>query len=101
MRMSIIAAAITGACVLGASGCGSPARSCGVADYGAAGQHGFATPRYALRSVLVADPWLPHQGWIAAHREARAVEFRSGNGSVDVVKRTDGHWLIGAVTACQ
>ena len=70
-------------------------------DYGPAAQHGFAKPRQVLRSVLAADPWLSQDGWVAASRAVHAVDFRSGNDSVDIVKRSDGEWVVGAVTACQ
>lgn len=83
-------------------GCGSSVQSCGVGDYGSAGQHGFATPRQALRSVLAThQQWLSLDGWAAASRAVRAVEFRSGHDSVDIMKRPDGKWVVGAVTTCQ
>jgi hypothetical protein len=97
MRTMAAAAACLG--VLGVSGCGNSVHSCGVGDYGPVGQHGFAKPRQVLRSVLAVDPWLSQDGWVAASRAARAIEFRSGNDSVDVVKRSDGEWVVGAVTA--
>jgi len=53
------------------------------------------------RSLLAADPWLSQDGWVAASRAVHAVDFRSGNDSVDIVKRSDGEWVVVAVTACQ
>jgi hypothetical protein len=96
-----IAAVVVSVGVLGVSGCGNSVRSCGVGDYGPTGQRGFATPRQVLRSALAANPSLSQDGWKVASRGASAVEFRSGADSVDVVKRSDGQWVIGAVTACQ
>ena len=102
MRVRTMAAAVASIGVLGVSGCGGSAQSCGVGDYGPAGQRGFATPRQTLRSVLaIHQKGLSLHGWVAANRAAHAVEFRSGNDSVDIVKRSDGEWVVGAVTACQ
>jgi hypothetical protein len=101
--MRVRTMAIVAAClgVLGVSGCGNSVQSCGAEVYGPVGQHGFAKPRQVLRFVLAADPWLSQDGWAAASRAARALEFRSGSDSVDIVKRSDGKWVVGAVTACQ
>jgi hypothetical protein len=101
MRLRTIAAVAVCLGMLGASGCGNSARSCGVADYGPTQQHGFATPRQALRSVFAVNPSLSRRGWTAASAATRAVEFRLGDDSVDVVQRTDGQWVIGAVTVCK
>jgi hypothetical protein len=100
MRVRTMATAVAGLGVLGVTGCGNSVQSCGW-DYGSAGQQGLANPRQVLRSVLAADPWLSQDGWVAASQAARAVEYRSGNDSVDIVKRSDGEWVVGAVTACQ
>ena len=101
MRVRTMAAAAACLGVLGVSGCGHSVHSCGVGDHGPAAQHGFAKPRQVLRSVLAADPWLSQDGWVAASRAVHAVDFRSGNDSVDIVKRSDGEWVVVAVTACQ
>jgi hypothetical protein len=102
MRMRTMAAAVACLSAIGVCGCASSASSCGVGDNGLAGQRGFATPRQALRSELARhQQWLSLGGWVAASRAAHAVEFRSGNDSVDIVRRSDGEWVVGAVTACQ
>jgi hypothetical protein len=75
--------------------------SCGIGDYAPTGQHGFATPQQVLKSALAANPSLSQDGWRTASRGTRAVEFRSGDDSIDAVKRADGLWVIGAVTNCQ
>lgn len=101
MRMCIIAAAVACVGVLGVSGFGGSVRSCGVGDYMPTGQHGFGTPRQALMSVLTVYQSLSQDGWRMASRGASAVQFRSGNDSVDVVERPDGRWVIGGVAVCQ
>jgi hypothetical protein len=101
MWLRSIAAVAASVGVLGVSGCGYSVRSCGVGDYKPTGQRGYATPQRVLRSALAANPSLSPDGWRAASRGASAVEFRSGEDSVDVVKRSDGRWVIGAVTVCQ
>lgn len=102
MRLRTAAAVVACLGVLGVGGCGGSVQSCGVGDYGPGGQRGLASPRQALRSVLAThQQWLSLHGWVAATRAAHVVEFRSGNDSVDVVKRSDGEWVVGAVTACQ
>jgi hypothetical protein len=101
MRVRTVAAAVACIGVLCASACGGSVRSCGVGDYEPTGQRGFATPRQALRSVLAVNPSLSQDGWRAASRVASAVEFRSGDDSVDVVERSDGRWVTGGVTICQ
>jgi hypothetical protein len=101
MRVLTIAAVAVCVGVLGVSGCGNSVHSCGVGDYGPTGQRGFAMPRQVLRSVLAAYPSLSQDGWKVASRSASAVEFRSGDDSVDVVKRSDGNWVKGGVTVCQ
>ena len=101
MQVRIIAAALACVGVLGVSGCGGSVHSCGVADYMPTGQRGFGTPRQALRSVLTVYPSVSQDGWRMASRGASAVEFRSGDDSVDVVERPDGRWVVGGVTVCQ
>ncbi len=102
MGVCAMAAAVACLGAIGVSGCGSSVPSCGVGDYGPAGQRGFAMPRQALRSELaIRQQWPSSGGWVAASWAARAVEFRSGNDSVDIVKRSDGEWVVGAVTVCQ
>jgi hypothetical protein len=104
-RIGIMGGAVTAAviaCVgiLGGSDCGS-GQTCSVADYGG-GAGGFATPYQALRSVLAIQlKWLSARGWVVAGRTAHAMTFRSGNGSVDVVKLSGGGWIVGGLTACQ
>ena len=101
MRVRTIAAVVACLVVLGVSGCGNSVHSCGVGDYGPTGQRGFAMPRQVLRSVLAVYPSLSPDGWRVASRGTDAVEFRSGDDSVDIVKRSDGLWVIGGVTVCQ
>jgi hypothetical protein len=101
MRVRVIAAVAACMGVLGVSGCGNSVHSCGIGDYGPAGQRGFAGPRQVLRSVLPAYPSLPQDGWKVTSRGAGAVEFRSGDNRVDVVKRSDGKWVVGGVTVCR
>jgi hypothetical protein len=101
VRAFAAVAVAVGAGVLGIAGCGNSVHSCGIADYVPTGQHGFATPRQVLSSALVANPSLSQDGWQKASQGTRAVEFRSGDDSVDAVKRADGLWVIGGVTNCQ
>jgi len=101
MRALTIAVATACLGVLGVNGCGNPAHSCGTGDYAIERQHGFATPRQALRSVLRMNPSISQDRWRAASRAARAVEFRSGADSVDIVQKSDGKWAVGGVTNCQ
>ena len=42
-----------------------------------------------VSSALAANPSLTRDGWRAASRGANAVEFRSGDDSLDVVKRSE------------
>jgi hypothetical protein len=100
MRVRAVTVAVACIGVLGASGCGNSVHSCGVGDYKPTGQRGFASPRDVLRSVLAAYPSLFQDGWTAS-RGTRATEFRSGEDSIDVVRRSDGQWVTGAVTVCQ
>jgi hypothetical protein len=93
--------AVTCLGMLGASGCAHSTQSCAVADYGAGQFHGLVTPRQALTSAIAAYPSLSRDGWVTASRGASAVEFRSSDDVVDVVKRSDGQWQIGAVTICK
>jgi hypothetical protein len=51
--------------------------------------------------LAIHQHWLSVDGWKAASRTARAMEFQSAKDSVDIVKRSDGQWIVGAVTACQ
>ena len=101
MWLRSVAGVAVSAGVLGVSGCANSVHSCGAGDYKPTGQRCFATPRQVLGSALAANPSLSRDGWRAASRGASAVEFRSGDDSVDVVKRSDGRWVIGAVTVCQ
>ena len=97
----VVAAVAVSLGAVGASGCSDHSvHSCGVGDYKPTGQRGFATPRRVLSSALVANPSLSREGWRAASHGASAVQFRSGDDTVDVVKRSDGKWVIGAVTVC-
>jgi hypothetical protein len=100
MWVRSIAAVAVSVGVIGVSGCEDSPHSCGVGDYKPTGQRGFATPRQVLRPALAVNPSLPQDGWRLASQGARAVEFRSGDDSVDVVKRSDGLWVIGAITNC-
>jgi hypothetical protein len=96
---SAIAAAVMCFAVHGVSGC--TGQSCGIGDYAVEGQHGLATPREVLRSVLAVNPSLSRDGWLAASRTARSVVFQSGGDRVDVVKKSDGTWAVAATQACQ
>jgi hypothetical protein len=96
--LAIVASSVAS---LGICGCGNSVHSCGVGDYASTGQHGFAMPKQVLRSVLAVNPSLAQDGWRRASRGASAVEFLSGDDSVEVVKRSDGRWVIGAVTNCR
>jgi hypothetical protein len=102
VSLRVVTAVAVGLGALGASSCSdNSVRSCAVADYRPTGQRGFATPRRVLSSAQIANPSLSRDGWRAASHGASAVEFRSGDDSVDVVKRSDGKWVIGAVTVCR
>jgi hypothetical protein len=70
-------------------------------DYAVEGQHGLATPREVLRSVLAVNPSLSRDGWLVEGPTARSVVFRSGDDRVDVVKKSDETWAVAATQACQ
>jgi Tfp pilus assembly protein PilV len=99
MRVRTIAATVLCLGVLAVSSC--TAQSCGIGDYAVEGQHGLATPREVLRSVLAVNPSLSRDGWLVEGRTARSVVFRSGDDRVDVAKKSDGTWAVAATQACQ
>jgi Tfp pilus assembly protein PilV len=99
MRVRAIAAAVLCVGVLGVSSC--TGQSCGMGDYAVEGQHGLATPREVLRSVLAVNPSLSRGGWLVEGPSARSVVFRSGDDRVDVVKKSDETWAVAATQACQ
>jgi len=96
---AVAAACLAAVCV---SGCGQPAQTCAVADYGGGGTSGYQTPQQALQSVLARhEQWLSATGWKMTERSPHAASFTSGNDSVDVVQNKAGKWNVGGVTACK
>ena len=102
MRAPITAVAAACLAAVGVSGCGQPAQTCAIADYGGGGTSGYQTPQQALQSVLARhEQWLSATGWKMTEHSAHAASFTSGNNSVDVVQNKAGKWNVGGVTACK
>ena len=100
MRVRSTVAVVACLAAVGVSGCSQHTHTCAVSDY-AEGTGGYQTPQQALQSVLARpQPGLSRTGWKIGGRGASAVEFVSGDDSVDVVKNKAGRWVVGAVTVC-
>jgi hypothetical protein len=84
------------------SGSGSHNQCSGTSIDFAAGAHGAATPRKALAAYLrTPPPGLPAGGWQRESTVPGGVVFRSGAGKVDLVRVSDGSWLVDEYTVCR